>query len=63
MLIGRFSLFARGTNAKSYSTTVNSTPNVLAKEMDDAGIWALPMERSMTSPGYGSNVKMGSAVI
>lgn len=61
MEIGRFRRLSSGTSARSYATTVNSTPNVLANEMEEAGTWVAPMVRSMLSPGYGSSVKMGSA--
>jgi hypothetical protein len=37
MLMGRRSLFMRGTSARSYATTVASTPKVLAKLMEEAG--------------------------
>lgn len=36
MLIGLLNLFDMGTTTRSYRTTVNSTPKVLANEMDEA---------------------------
>jgi hypothetical protein len=51
MLMGRRSLFISGTSARSYATTVNSTPNVLAKLMEEAGTCARQNEGFVVTTG------------
>jgi hypothetical protein len=52
-VMGRLSFTSKGTRIMSYKGMVARTPNVLANEMEEAGIWAPdePRRRSITSPG------------